>query len=55
MPTHLKAHFDAGRHIPGLLLVRRGTSIGALVQALHLIWSVSSAEEYADQRLFIPL
>jgi hypothetical protein len=55
MPVHLSAHFAAGRHIPGVFWIRPGVSIGCLIEDLFLIWSASTAEEYQDCALFVPL
>jgi hypothetical protein len=55
MPTHLADHLKAGKHIPGILLIRPLTNIGKLVEELLLIWSVSDSEEYHDKISYIPL
>jgi len=55
IPTHLSNHLSSGRHIPGLFWVRPGVSIGRIIEELYLIWVVSTAEEYKDRTLFIPL
>lgn len=55
IPDILIAHFEAGRHIPGLFWIKRGSELGQVVQELYLIWQASSAEEYLDQAIFIPL
>jgi hypothetical protein len=55
IPTHLANHFAAGRHILGVFWLRPGVGIGRIIEELYLIWSVSTAEEYQDCTLFIPL
>lgn len=55
IPVHLSDHFAGGRHIPGVFWIRPSVSIGQIIQELYLIWSVSTAEEYRDCMLFIPL
>lgn len=55
IPVHLSDHFARGRHIPGVLWVRPNVGIGRLIEALHLIWAASDAEEYYDRAIFIPL
>lgn len=55
MPGHLQEHYAQERHIPGILLVRRGTSLGEIVEELWLIWQASEASEYRDRTQFIPL
>ena len=55
MPEHLRNHFTAGRHIPGIFYVRPRVSIGRIIEELYLIWMVSTADEFRDCTLFIPL
>jgi hypothetical protein len=55
IPVHLSDHFAAGRHIPGVFWIRPGVGIGRIIEELHLIWFVSTAGEYQDRLLFIPL
>jgi len=55
MPMHLFDHFTSGRHVPGIFWVRPGVGIGRIIEELYLIWVASTAEEYRDCSLFIPL
>ena len=55
IPGHLSDHFAAGRHIPGLFWIRPGVGIGQVIEELYLIWYASTADEYRDRPLFIPL
>jgi hypothetical protein len=55
MPGHLADHIAAGRHVPGIFWIRPGVGISRIIEELSLIWSASSAEEYQDVVLFIPL
>lgn len=55
MPGRLAEHFQAGRHIPGLFLLRPGCGLSDLIETLYLIWMASSLEEYRDLALFLPL
>ena len=55
MPVHLSDHFAAGRHIPAVFWIGPGLGIGRIIEELYLIWSVSTAKEYQDRTLFIPL
>ena len=55
MPEHLANHFAAGRHIPGIFWVRPRVSIGRIIEELYLIWMVSTADDFKDRTLFIPL
>jgi predicted nuclease of predicted toxin-antitoxin system len=54
IPNHFVDHFENGGHVPGVLLIRRGTTIGQIVESLFLVWMVSEAEEYYDRLLYIP-
>jgi hypothetical protein len=54
MPLHLVEHYEAGRHIPGILWIRPNASLGRIIEELYLIWAASTAEEYQDRTLFIP-
>lgn len=55
MPDHLQAHFEAGRHIAGILLLRRGAPLGQVIENLLLLWEITEADEFQDRVLFIPL
>ena len=55
MPGHFTAHLEAGHHISGIIWPRPGTSLGRIIEELYLIWAASTAEEYQDGLLFIPL
>jgi hypothetical protein len=55
IPIHLQAHFEAGRHIPGVLFLRRRVPLGQVIESLFLLWATSEAEEFQDRVLFIPL
>ncbi len=55
IPVHLFEHFAAGRHIPGIFWIRSDIGLGRVIEELYLIWLASTAEEYQDRTLFIPL
>lgn len=55
IPDHLMTHYAAGRHISGLFWIRPDTPLGQVTEELYLIWHASTAEEYKDRTLFIPL
>jgi hypothetical protein len=55
IPGHLANHFAAGRHSAGILWLRPRAGIRAVIEELYLIWLASTAEEYRDRALFIPL
>lgn len=54
LPGHFADHLRAGGHVPGVLLIRRGTSLGQIIETLYLVWVASEAEEYYDQLDYIP-
>lgn len=54
MPGHFTAHLHAGRHLPGLFLLRPGAQLHDLVLALALIAHAGDPNHYADQVTFIP-
>lgn len=54
MPGHIADHYNAGGHVPGVLLIRRHATIGQIVETLRLIWSASDAAEYRDRVQYIP-
>jgi hypothetical protein len=55
MPGHLRDHLEAGRHIPGILILDDDMSIGETVDELELIMGASEADEYIDQIKHLPL
>lgn len=55
MPRHLHNHFARGGEIPGILLIRRKTLLGPLLDELQLIWVASAAEEYLNRIQHIPM
>ncbi|MBU4226133.1 MAG: DUF5615 family PIN-like protein [Chloroflexi bacterium] len=55
IPDHARDHFEAGGHIPGILFIRRGASLGEIIEQLYMLWAASEAEEYVDRLLYIPI
>jgi len=55
IPEHVRVHYAAGHRIPGLLLLRRGASLGKVIEQLYLLWTASDAEEYVDRLLYLPM
>ena len=53
MPVHLRAHLDAGQHVPGILVALDTLPLRQIVDELVLIWGASEMEEYRDLRVFI--
>jgi hypothetical protein len=54
MPVHLDRHLKAGHHVPGILMIRPGASVPALVEFLVLVAYASRAEEWQDRIEYIP-
>ena len=54
MPNHVADHYNAGGELPGVLLIRRGSGLGQIIEAIHLIWSLAELEEYQDTIQYIP-
>jgi hypothetical protein len=55
IPAHLRAHLTAGHHVPGILVLNPGMTMGATIDELLLIWGASEAKEYRDLLLYLPL
>jgi hypothetical protein len=55
MPLHLKEHLTQGKHIPGMLLLKRRISTSELIEELLLIWHASEPNEYQDHIRYLPL
>jgi hypothetical protein len=54
MPGHLVQHFAAGHHTAGVILLRRGFSIGQLAKAILDEWTKTTADEWVDRTVYLP-
>jgi hypothetical protein len=54
MPTHLANHLRAGRHSPGVLLLRRGSPVADVVDTLAIIAHAGEPADCLDTFLYIP-
>jgi len=54
MPQHLDRHLKAGHHVPGVLMIRPGTSVPALVEFLVLVAYASRPDEWRDRIEYVP-
>jgi hypothetical protein len=54
MPVHFSARLRSGRTSPGIFLARQRASVGQIIEALLLVWSASSPEEWAGQIHYLP-
>ena len=55
MPVHLQEHLKAGRHIPGIFILKRNMSMGEIIDELTLIWGAAEPEEYTDEIKYLPI
>ena len=55
MPRHLQEHIERGQHVPGILQLNPHLGIGETIDELILIWDASSADEYRDLLVYLPL
>lgn len=54
MPVHLADHLRAGRHSPGVFMIRTSTHLPDIVEFLALASTVSEPSEWRDQIVYIP-
>jgi len=54
LQNHLEDHLAAGRHSPGLFLVRPATSLSNLIEYLALVAHLTEPFEWQDRVTFIP-
>lgn len=55
MPVHLNDHLAESRHIWGIFSLNENISVGETIDELILIALVSSAEDYQDQIIYLPI
>lgn len=55
MPMHLRNHFAAGRHVPGIFTLNPEMSVGETAEELLLLWSAAESEEYVDHLNYLPV
>lgn len=55
MPVHLQEHFAGGRRAMGIFILNNEMSVSETIDELLLIASASSAEEYQDQIVYLPI
>jgi hypothetical protein len=55
MPAHLVDHFAQAWHIPGIITLNDGMSIGDTIEELVLIAQLSKDDEYQDRIVYLPL
>lgn len=55
LPNFLADHLHAGRHPPGIFLIRHGANLRTVVDCLILVAHASEPWEWADRCQFIPI
>jgi hypothetical protein len=55
MPVHLADHLIAGRHVPGIIAIRRRARIGEVLDHVLAVLGASFENEYRDRLLYMPL
>lgn len=55
MPAHLQDHLSAGRHVPGIFVLRPDLSMGETIDELVLSWEASLPNEFRDQIRYLPI
>ena len=55
MPIHLAQHLGQNRHIPGIFVFRRKSTIGQMINDLIFIAQLNDSEEFQDCITHIPL
>jgi hypothetical protein len=54
MPRHFGERLASGRDSAGACILDTTVGLGELIEALLLVWSASSAEEYVNRVVFLP-
>jgi len=55
MPVHLADHLAAGRHVPGIFILKEDMSMGQIIDELILIAEAALEDDYQDRISFMPL
>jgi len=55
MPQHLREHLEAGKYIPGILILPRRYTIGGVIEELLLIWEIDYPDEFQNKITYLPL
>lgn len=54
MAGHLRSHLAEGHHSPGILIIRSGQPMRALIECLVLISQAGAPDDFADVITYIP-
>ena len=55
MPVHLQDHLAQGRNATGIFTLNVTMTVGEIVDELILIASATSAEDYQNQIIYLPI
>lgn len=55
MPVHLREHLEAGRHMPGILMIPGKEVAGEIIDDLLLIAAAGDPEDFIDRIVHLPL
>jgi len=55
MSRHVADHLAAWRHIPGVLILSHGMTVGEVLDELLLVAVASDAREYQDLVIYLPM
>ena len=55
LPNFLSDHLQAGHYSPGIFLIRRGTTLGEVIDFLVLATYASAPWEWENRCQFIPI
>lgn len=54
MSKHLDDHKESGQHVPGVFMIKRNVSMGAILDELIQIAGDSDKDKYMDKITYIP-
>jgi hypothetical protein len=54
IPNHLAEHLKAGRHSPGVFIIRQETSLTRVISFLEAVAHASEAHEWQDNLHYVP-
>jgi hypothetical protein len=54
MPIHLAAHLNGGKHVAGILAIRRQRNIGVVIKSLLSLIEETENERFRDRIVYVP-
>ena len=55
MPRHFGKHLLAGRHVPGVLMLRQNAFLSAIIEELAVYAKFAPDDEFYDRLCFLPI